>query len=68
MLVFFRVIEGAETWRVFQEDYIKGDEIGELVACQHAYHVGCVDQWLRLKNWCPICKTAAAPPHSSSSS
>lgn len=53
---------------ICQEDYIKGDEIGELVACQHAYHVGCVDQWLRLKNWCPICKTAAAPPHSSSSS
>ncbi|KAH6790947.1 hypothetical protein C2S51_005953 [Perilla frutescens var. frutescens] len=45
---------------VCQEEYVTGDEIGELVECEHAYHVACVSQWLRLKNWCPICKTAAS--------
>ncbi|XP_047942197.1 E3 ubiquitin-protein ligase MBR2-like [Salvia hispanica] len=53
---------------ICQEEYVKGDAIGELVKCEHAYHVACISQWLRLKNWCPICKSAAAPSQPSSSS
>ncbi|KAK6129853.1 hypothetical protein DH2020_036439 [Rehmannia glutinosa] len=53
---------------VCQEEYVMGDEIGKLVECQHGYHLTCINQWLRMKNWCPICKAAAAPPQSSSSS
>ncbi|KAI3453961.1 hypothetical protein Pfo_010624 [Paulownia fortunei] len=52
---------------ICQEEYVLGDEIGKLVKCQHGYHMTCINQWLRLKNWCPICKAAAAPPQSSSS-
>lgn len=57
---------------ICQEEYVGGDELGSLV-CEHRYHVVCIQQWLRLKNWCPICKASAAPssstrPSSSSSS
>lgn len=45
---------------ICQEEYSEGDEVGRL-ECQHGYHVGCIQQWLRLKNWCPICKISAAP-------
>ncbi|EEF46787.1 E3 ubiquitin-protein ligase MBR2 [Ricinus communis] len=45
---------------ICQEEYTVGDEMGRL-QCEHRYHVACVQQWLRLKNWCPICKASAAP-------
>ncbi|KAK9141464.1 hypothetical protein Syun_010864 [Stephania yunnanensis] len=44
---------------ICQEEYGEGDEVGKL-SCKHQYHVVCIDQWLRLKNWCPICKASAA--------
>ncbi|CAA7023271.1 unnamed protein product [Microthlaspi erraticum] len=43
---------------ICQEEYVDGDEVGTL-PCQHMYHVSCAQQWLRMKNWCPICKTSA---------
>ncbi|KAF3447647.1 hypothetical protein FNV43_RR12834 [Rhamnella rubrinervis] len=46
---------------ICQEEYVVGDEIGSL-KCEHRFHVVCVHQWLRLKNWCPICKASAASP------
>lgn len=46
---------------ICQEEYTLGDEIGKLVECQHGYHSLCIKEWLRMKNWCPICKKAAAP-------
>lgn len=44
---------------LLQEEYMAGDEVGRL-QCEHSYHAVCVNQWLRLKNWCPICKAAAS--------
>nr|XP_027079378.1 probable E3 ubiquitin-protein ligase RHG1A [Coffea arabica]XP_027079379.1 probable E3 ubiquitin-protein ligase RHG1A [Coffea arabica] len=52
---------------ICQEEYVAGDEIGKL-GCEHGYHLVCIHQWLRLKNWCPICKASAAPSQSSLSS
>ncbi|KAL6544235.1 hypothetical protein OROGR_010732 [Orobanche gracilis] len=46
---------------ICQEEYALGDETGKLVECQHGYHLTCINQWLRLKNWCPICKAAVSP-------
>ncbi|KAF8085813.1 hypothetical protein N665_0646s0015 [Sinapis alba] len=43
---------------ICQEEYFDGDEVGTM-PCEHMYHVSCVQQWLRMKNWCPICKTSA---------
>lgn len=48
----------------FQEEYMVGDEMG-MLGCEHRYHVECIRQWLRQKNWCPICKASAAPSGSS---
>ncbi|KAL9226911.1 hypothetical protein vseg_002669 [Gypsophila vaccaria] len=45
---------------ICQEEYNDGDEIGAL-SCDHRYHIDCVNQWLSLKNWCPICKVSATP-------
>ncbi|PIA40795.1 hypothetical protein AQUCO_02400101v1 [Aquilegia coerulea] len=44
---------------VCQEEYAERDEVGTL-RCDHHYHLVCIHQWLRLKNWCPICKAPAA--------
>ncbi|XP_030541290.1 uncharacterized protein LOC115748804 isoform X2 [Rhodamnia argentea] len=52
---------------ICQEEYVAGDEVGRL-ACEHVYHVSCIQQWLRLKNWCAICKGSAEPSLSSSPS
>ncbi|CDY40109.1 BnaC02g00210D [Brassica napus] len=43
---------------ICQEEYVDGDEVGSM-PCEHMFHVSCVQQWLRMKNWCPICKTSA---------
>ncbi|CAN7121127.1 unnamed protein product [Brassica rapa subsp. narinosa] len=43
---------------ICQEEYVDGDEVGTM-PCEHMYHVSCVQRWLRMKNWCPICKTSA---------
>ncbi|KAL7159626.1 hypothetical protein ABFS83_01G040700 [Erythranthe nasuta] len=46
---------------ICQEEYVVGDEIGNLVECQHGFHEKCVNHWLQMKNWCPICKSSVAP-------
>ncbi|KAJ8442801.1 hypothetical protein Cgig2_016267 [Carnegiea gigantea] len=48
------------------EEYADGEDVGRL-SCDHRYHVECIQQWLRLKNWCPICKASALPSPSSPS-
>ncbi|KAK7263148.1 hypothetical protein RJT34_30733 [Clitoria ternatea] len=48
---------GLEMRRILsvRDDYIHGEEIGKLI-CKHKFHIGCIKQWLRRKNACPICK------------
>lgn len=45
---------------ICQEEFVKGDEIGRL-GCKHGYHNSCINQWLCMKNWCPICKASPKP-------
>ncbi|KAK1663111.1 hypothetical protein QYE76_051270 [Lolium multiflorum] len=55
-----------------------GDKVRELPNCGHAFHVECVDAWLRAKSTCPLCRAdvelqqgngkAEAQPSCSSSS
>ncbi|KAI4316219.1 hypothetical protein L6164_024218 [Bauhinia variegata] len=52
---------------ICQEEYVVGDEVGSL-QCEHKYHVVCIQQWLRLKNWCPICKASLTDSSSPSPS
>ncbi|GAB4854546.1 hypothetical protein Ancab_023127 [Ancistrocladus abbreviatus] len=51
---------------ICQEEYVAGDEVCRL-GCNHRYHMDCVQLWLRLKNWCPVCKASAAPSSASPS-
>lgn len=48
---------------ICQEEYVIEDEIGKM-ECEHRFHLGCIQKWLRMKNWCPICKASAvsSPP------
>ncbi|KAL7098674.1 hypothetical protein ACP275_09G033100 [Erythranthe tilingii] len=38
-------------------------KVGVLVSCKHRYHADCVQKWLCIKNFCPLCKTTAYPHH-----
>ena len=39
------------------DDYNEGDEVRFLPCTDlHHFHVGCVDQWLKNKKCCPLCK------------
>ncbi|KAK4774995.1 hypothetical protein SAY86_009930 [Trapa natans] len=49
---------------ICQEEYVDDDKVGRL-QCKHMYHADCISQWLRLKNWCPICKSSVEPSPSS---
>ncbi|CAL4905010.1 unnamed protein product [Urochloa decumbens] len=41
-------------------DYADGDELRRLPDCRHAFHRGCIDQWLLRRPTCPVCR--ASPP------
>lgn len=43
-------------------DYADGDELRRLPGCRHAFHRGCVDQWLRRRPTCPVCRAPPPPP------
>lgn len=49
---------------ICQEEYVIGDQVGKI-GCEHGYHMGCLRQWLQLKNWCPICKASVEPAETS---
>ena len=42
-----------------QEDYCEGETV-RILPCSHAFHAECVDQWLKEKDTCPMCKACVA--------
>ncbi|CAI8593234.1 unnamed protein product [Vicia faba] len=51
----------SDTCIICQEYFEIQENIGVL-ACEHVFHVGCITQWLLIKNKCPICKSEALSP------
>ncbi|CAN6343932.1 unnamed protein product [Urochloa humidicola] len=47
---------------VCQADYADGDELRRLPDCGHSFHKGCIDQWLRRRPTCPVCRASPPPP------
>ena len=39
-------------------DYQVDEKIKQLPACNHSFHVHCIDEWLAKNVTCPICRTA----------
>ncbi|KAF7070188.1 hypothetical protein CFC21_075732 [Triticum aestivum] len=54
------------TCAVCLAEYADGDELRRLPGCKHAFHRLCVDEWLRRRPSCPLCRTSPpatrAPP------
>jgi len=46
---------------VCQMAYEEGDTLKKL-PCNHCYHADCIDQWLQMKNTCPVCKKSISTP------
>lgn len=42
---------------ICQEDMEIGDEIVFMPACSHCFHNECMQRWLKLQNWCPVCRS-----------
>ncbi|KAF7056649.1 hypothetical protein CFC21_064036 [Triticum aestivum] len=61
-MVYSRATTGEDgtTCAVCLADYADGDELRRLPGCRHVFHQRCVDDWLRQRTSCPLCR--AAPP------
>ncbi|XP_010918197.2 E3 ubiquitin-protein ligase ATL23-like [Elaeis guineensis] len=52
--------DGAEC-AVCLEEMVEGEVARVLPGCRHAFHGPCVDNWLRLRSACPLCRARLLP-------
>ncbi|TEB27930.1 hypothetical protein FA13DRAFT_1776230 [Coprinellus micaceus] len=48
--------EGDKRCPICLDDYTPSDEVMKLKNCSHWLHEGCLDQWLKGANTCPVCR------------
>lgn len=44
-------------------DYRAEEVVRCIPECQHCFHAGCIDEWLRLNKSCPVCRNSPSPAH-----
>ncbi|XP_074326533.1 putative RING-H2 finger protein ATL21A [Apium graveolens] len=49
-------------------DYHANETLKCIPECQHCFHSECIDEWLRRKGTCPVCRNSPSPAHVNSSS
>ncbi|CAL9148152.1 RING-H2 finger protein ATL79-like [Musa acuminata AAA Group] len=42
-------------------EFCEGDPVRVLPACNHGFHVRCIDRWLAARSSCPTCRADANP-------
>ncbi|XP_077218850.1 putative RING-H2 finger protein ATL69 [Tasmannia lanceolata] len=42
-------------------EYKEGEMLRCIPECKHCFHVGCVDEWLRMSATCPMCRNSPVP-------
>lgn len=47
-------------------DYNVKETVRCIPECQHCFHSNCIDEWLRLKGTCPVCRNSPSPANWSS--
>ncbi|XAR54257.1 hypothetical protein NMG60_11029308 [Bertholletia excelsa] len=61
------LIEGTEC-AVCLSEFQEEENLRLLPKCSHAFHLPCIDTWLKAHSNCPLCRAAVAPPPSSTAS
>lgn len=44
-------------------DYHANETLKCIPECQHCFHSECIDEWLRRKGTCPVCRNSPSPAH-----
>ncbi len=46
-----------ETCSICLGEFEAGDSLKTVPGCTHFHHAACLDEWLRIRPLCPLCKT-----------
>lgn len=60
VIPFHRRDDGTEC-AVCLRRFTAGELLRALPKCMHAFHIGCVDQWLATHSTCPLCRLKVEP-------
>lgn len=49
------IIKYFRTCAICLSDFEDGEKVKEL-NCEHRFHIACIDDWLKIKGSCPLCR------------